>query len=630
MNIDRWTNVLQLDHDYGSSRSRLTGRPLEAYVEVAARCNLRCRMCPIIVDPRYQPGSGTPGLLSDEVFEQLVPIFPSLQRAYLFGLGEPLLHPRLVDYVRRAADAGVEVWVTTNATLLDQDKADALARAGLARVSVSIDGGTAATYERIRQRGRWDDVVRGLAALGEAKRRFGRPAIYLNVVAMQSNLQELPQLLELCARHGGDGVFVESLYAYEHPVIEEFVAGEHLGHLGRERVDAIFADAHRRAEELGIELLTRVEEQELSGRLIATPLTQTAAATTGSNAGGASEGLVTIGTTRATAGALAFGTGAATATAASPATAVAYPPLTAASAADPARAPNPLPSEIRMPWLCSEPWATINVNSAGEVRPCCFNDTVLGTLGPQTFDEIWNGAGYGGLRDDMAAGRVPGTCAACVRQKRVKRNTYLQPPRLLRRALPGPPPLLDIELVAPAAGELLANLVIFGRAHHRNTLDAWRDLMPAQLPDLYLDDNRVAALQGYAAIAGNWFAAALPLDFISAGAHELSLRDGEGRELPSPGRRRLQVAARRDGGVTAVRILALPLTLQRPEWRAGMWIDGRRHRLRHWFCGRHGDGHLCVAVADVSDLQPGRHELELRFDDNPPYTCALEQLPPPR
>ena len=248
----------------GPGRPCCQAGPLEAYVEVAARCNLRCLMCPITVDPRYQPGGGRPGLFAPELFDRLEPFFPTLQRVYLIGLGEPTLHPGLPEFTRRLAEVGVEVWVTTNATLLDDEQAEALALAGLSHVSVSIDGGTRETYERIRVRGKFEHVVRGLKALGRARARHGNPEIWLNVVATASNLPELVQLVELCAEAGGDGVFIEGLYPFSDPAIEEFCRNESLDHLGEERVRELFAAGERRADELGIRWMTRLDEQVMN------------------------------------------------------------------------------------------------------------------------------------------------------------------------------------------------------------------------------------------------------------------------------------------------------------------------------------------------------------------------------
>lgn len=238
MDVARWSSLVALDAAYRDGATHLPAGPLELYVEVAARCNLRCRMCPITVDPRYQPQSGGPGLFPEELFERLEPLLPTLRRVYLQGLGEPTLHPRLVDFTARLATAGVEVWVTTNGTLVDEALAESLARAGLARVTVSLDGATAATYERVRVRGRFADLRRGLLALGAARRRHGRPALHLSLIGMASNLHELEALVDLCAEVGGDGVSLEALYAWEHPDLEAFAA--------------LVEGARRRAERLGL------------------------------------------------------------------------------------------------------------------------------------------------------------------------------------------------------------------------------------------------------------------------------------------------------------------------------------------------------------------------------------------
>jgi hypothetical protein len=59
------------------------------------------------------------------------------------GLGEPLLHPRLLDMVRLAKRRGLRAEVTINALLLDDELAAGLLEAGLDQLVVSIDGASA-------------------------------------------------------------------------------------------------------------------------------------------------------------------------------------------------------------------------------------------------------------------------------------------------------------------------------------------------------------------------------------------------------------------------------------------------------------------------------------------------------
>lgn len=177
MDAHRRCNVCAARRDYDAGETAPEGWPQEAIIEVSARCNLRCVMCPISYDPRYQPGSGRPALLTPQLFERLRPLFPTLLRADLFGLGEPVLNPHLTDFIGELHAAGVEVRFTTNATLIDDERAEAFARAGADSISVSIDGASAGTYETIRRGGRFEGVLRGLEALCRARRRHGRPRV---------------------------------------------------------------------------------------------------------------------------------------------------------------------------------------------------------------------------------------------------------------------------------------------------------------------------------------------------------------------------------------------------------------------------------------------------------------------
>jgi MoaA/NifB/PqqE/SkfB family radical SAM enzyme len=579
MDRRRWENILRLDRDYAAGEQLIASRPIEAYIEVAARCNLRCVMCPITVDPRYQSGSATarPPLLSEELFERLAPIFPTLRRVHLFGLGEPMLHPKFLDFTARLAAAGVEVWTTTNATLIDQEKADGLAKAGLARVSVSIDGGTRETYERIRVRGKWRDVLRGLQALGSARRRFGRPRFYFNVVAMASNLQELPELIQLCAEVGGDGVSLEGLYPYEHPTIEAFVEREHLSHLGRERVEELLEAARLRAEELGVEWWTRLEEQATNA-VKADGLPLAAVPEVPDSVRQGTEGLAAAG-------------------------------ASSVAAAQP---------ELVMPWACSEPWVAINVDSAGEIRPCCFNDTVLGRLSEHTIEEIWNGSAYASLRSDMVAGRVPDACATCVSEGRVKCNDFLMPAQKPRRAES------PVVLESPRDGELISgSLVVVGR------LTNGRSIAPARmagLPELYLDDTRVASLSRDALFDGEAFTVLVPLEFASVGSHVLSLRLPGAERAGSWGQIRLQVGGLESGHDPALGQISTVFDLAHREPMPRLEIDGNSHPVARWICGERGDRWIGVALVRTDELDPGAHELEWRFERHPITRRSVERL----
>ncbi len=255
MDAHRWSNVSLVRGDYRQQSPSVKGHPLEAFLEVSARCNLRCRMCPIVHDRRYRRESGRPALLTPEVFSRLRPVFPTLLRANLYGLGEPMINPHLCDFIAELADAGVEAFFTTNATLIDEKKADEIARVGTHCVSISIDGATAPTYESVRRGARWEDLIRGVRALVDARERHGRPNITVSFVAMASNIHELPGMIDLLTAHKIDELNVEPLLAWDgsSELIRQYRENS-LGSLDRGHVQAVLEDTRLRAENAGVSL----------------------------------------------------------------------------------------------------------------------------------------------------------------------------------------------------------------------------------------------------------------------------------------------------------------------------------------------------------------------------------------
>ncbi len=247
----RWTNVSAARAHYEGRDAISADGPIEAFFEVAARCNLRCRMCAISYESTARQAFFEPDL-----FARLRPIFPTLVRAYLFGLGEPTLNKHLPDYIAELASLGVEVWFNTNATLIDEEKAEALAKAGAECITVSIDGATAATYETIRRGAKFEACLRGIRALVDAGRKYGRPRVNLSFVAMASNIAELPAMVELCAELGATGVHVEPLYLQADSAdLTRNYDRENLGNVAR--TAQLFDDAVTRAEDLGLDLTSR-------------------------------------------------------------------------------------------------------------------------------------------------------------------------------------------------------------------------------------------------------------------------------------------------------------------------------------------------------------------------------------
>ena len=128
------------------------GRPLETLrVSVTDRCNFRCVYCmPKEVFGRDYAFLERTQLLSLEEIARVVGVFAALGvRTVRITGGEPLVRRNLEHLVELLHEIpGLELALTTNGSLLPQ-KADALARAGLDRVTVSLDSVDDATFRAL-------------------------------------------------------------------------------------------------------------------------------------------------------------------------------------------------------------------------------------------------------------------------------------------------------------------------------------------------------------------------------------------------------------------------------------------------------------------------------------------------
>lgn len=110
--------------------------PSHVYLELTARCNLRCDWCIQIHDEFRQT------FVEDmpfETFQQIVPKLTGTKVLYLSLNGEPLLYDRLCDAIAFARDFIPSVRLITNGVLLDRAIGKELKKAGLAQLGISID-----------------------------------------------------------------------------------------------------------------------------------------------------------------------------------------------------------------------------------------------------------------------------------------------------------------------------------------------------------------------------------------------------------------------------------------------------------------------------------------------------------
>ncbi len=174
-------------------------------ISVTDRCNLRCVYCMPKEGLHWQ--SRADQLTADEIARVVEAAVRGGVNRVRFTGGEPLVHPDIVEIVRRvAAIPGIEdMSLTTNAMLLERLAAP-LALAGLRRVNISMDSLDADKFKRITRGGDINRVWRGIAAA----ERMGLTPLKLNTVVVRGlNDNELPELARLTIENEWHIRFIE-------------------------------------------------------------------------------------------------------------------------------------------------------------------------------------------------------------------------------------------------------------------------------------------------------------------------------------------------------------------------------------------------------------------------------------
>jgi GTP 3',8-cyclase len=180
-------------------------RPLSSLrLSVTDRCNLRCQYCMPEAEYAWLPKAD---ILDFEELVRLTRVFAGLgvRRLRLTG-GEPLLRRDLATLVELLAgvDGIDDLALTTNGVLL-ADQAEALGRAGLQRVTVSLDTLDRDTFVRLT---RADELARVSKGLEAAARVF--PGFKIDTVVLRGvNDAEIAPLVDEARRLGAEIRFIE-------------------------------------------------------------------------------------------------------------------------------------------------------------------------------------------------------------------------------------------------------------------------------------------------------------------------------------------------------------------------------------------------------------------------------------
>jgi MoaA/NifB/PqqE/SkfB family radical SAM enzyme len=184
-------------------KKSLKNRPWRLFqVESAIACNLKCVMCPW---RGMAKGAENRGIMTQAVWEAIRPYLDRVQSVDFTGGGEPLLQPKLVEWITDAKNAGCETGFLSNGLLLTEEKLKKILDAGVDWICISMDGADAEMYNKIRVGSDFDRVCKNVANI--ARLRAGKiPKTMINFVLMDMNIHQMEAIVQLAARLGVDQV----------------------------------------------------------------------------------------------------------------------------------------------------------------------------------------------------------------------------------------------------------------------------------------------------------------------------------------------------------------------------------------------------------------------------------------
>ncbi len=203
-------------------RTDLSAAPVFVCWETTKACLLACRHCRARAIKRAMPDE-----LSHEDSVRMInqmTEFGELYPALLLTGGDPLMRPDFFDLIQYAKRKEIYVAVAASVTpKLSQETIYRMKETGVDIMSLSLDGATPETHDRLRGvKGTWQETIHSLQLATKIGLRT-----QINTTVMRSNVGELPDIFHLAKLNGsvawevfflirtGRGASLENLNAQE-------------------------------------------------------------------------------------------------------------------------------------------------------------------------------------------------------------------------------------------------------------------------------------------------------------------------------------------------------------------------------------------------------------------------------
>jgi len=180
-------------------------RPIESThyvyaIDIVGGCNLRCPTCPVA-----NSGPMPKGLMSLELYGKIlkkirVESVDSAPDIWLFNWTEPLLHPKVAEFIEMTHAIGMSSFISSNLNM--SERIESVIKAQPSRFKISLSSLNQDIYGQTHVRGQIDEVIKNLYQLAKWRDHYRSKTqiwighhLYKNTLGEQQAIQTLAHQL---------------------------------------------------------------------------------------------------------------------------------------------------------------------------------------------------------------------------------------------------------------------------------------------------------------------------------------------------------------------------------------------------------------------------------------------------
>jgi MoaA/NifB/PqqE/SkfB family radical SAM enzyme len=198
--------------------------PIQLDFELNYSCNFSCANCTWNIESTSGKGKST--WFPFEEYKKIIDegMRRGLKAIRLNYINEPLIRKDIIEFIRYAKAAGIlDIYFSTNGSLLTKKISKLLIQSGLTRIQVSLDAFTNDTFNNMRQGGNFQQVKENIFKFFELRETMKSklPLLRVNFVRTKENEHELEDFKHYWTENA-DGIGIQDLVG----IMKDFESGK--------------------------------------------------------------------------------------------------------------------------------------------------------------------------------------------------------------------------------------------------------------------------------------------------------------------------------------------------------------------------------------------------------------------